>query len=217
MRILKFAKTDLLKQKQFWWMLLFPAMAVFMGLRDAGIYFAVVYCVFVGIIVSVIPFSAEAKQESGFLGMLPSKPGELILGHCAFGFFTIVVFFLEGLLAGGVILLLRPEGRTVLSDLPQVLGFCGIIFACGLFITGVQEVFWSLFRFQNPQVMALLRMLPGFLFFFLGSSFFGDMETISTSSISQALMRANGPAAALAGIAVYILLSLLASRVARDR
>ena len=178
MRVVKFFRIDVLRIKQYWYMLLMPSIFVFFFSRGSGTMglFGIVYGLFMGIIFSTVPFNLESRSEIGFLQMLPSRPGEQVLGHFLFGFVILSLCLLSGI-AGTVVreVFNFVSGRSGAMAGVTYFGVIPIFFGIALVMTGVEEALFSAFRFENAMVMQLVKIAPAFLFFF-GASMITDFD-----------------------------------------
>lgn len=164
MQIVKYMKIDVIRSKKLSWALLFPVLAVFILVRDedTSSLFAYLYCLFAGIILASFPFSNECAAESGFLRMLPGKEGDCIRGHFLY---SLLALLLCGVLAIAAIAVAHIIHPAVTFDhifmYPLMIGIA-LIFA------GLEDTLLCLFHFDNQQALQLIRIAPGFLFFFGG-------------------------------------------------
>ena len=169
MRILKFAKVDYLKTARYNYLLLgFPLLAVFILVTsmDSQALFAMAYCLFAGIILAAFPINISSETERGFLQMLPSKPGELILGHYLYGFLMILAAFLTGVLALAAAKLLHPVLQILRIGGVDVSGVYPVMLGIALVFTGLEDLLLTALRFENAHLTQLLRIVPAFIFFF---------------------------------------------------
>lgn len=214
MRVIKFAKIDFLKTKSFSWALLFPIVAVLLLVysEDGLSIVAYGYCLFAGIIFSAMPFSCENQMESGFLEMLPCKPGDAIRGHFSYCFFILCIAAVCGIGSIFVGSLLNPEIKLLeIVGMPAG-GIYRSTFTLALLIAGIQNVILSLFRYDNVHVMQLLRMAPGFLFFFGMNALMGEEDFVKV--LAKLLTARNSWVVLLVGILVYCLMAQIGAVLA---
>lgn len=212
MRILKFAWVDYLKCRRMGFILiLFPVLAVVMVTMSQKMptLFAVSYCLFAGIIFSTYAFSMESRDERGFLQMLPSRPGEILLGHFLFGLLTTVLSFLLGMAALGAARLLVPGQEIFTAGGVSVAGLYPALLAAALVFVGLQDVMLTFLRYEKANLLQLIRIVPAFVFFFLFNSAIDEKKAMI------------GPFGLLPGLgvlagalALFALLALLARAVA---
>ncbi len=214
MRVLKFAKVDFIKTNSFRWLLLFPVIGIIMVLfSDNEMSFvAYGYCLFAGIISCTIPFNFDNPAENGFLQMLPAKPGDTIRGHFSYGFIVLCVAAVLGILTVWVSSLFKPEiSLTEMMGLPAW-GIYPLAFALALLIAGVQSLMLSIFRTQSVYAMQILRMAPGFIFFFGVNALLGEGSFIEL--LMKLITIRNCWISLAVSIVVYALLAQVGARLA---
>ena len=180
MRIYNYFLTDCYKIKRYGFLAIFPVLAIVMTVwdGDADPVFAFAYCLFAGIFVAVLPFNSELKSESGFLQMLPSKPGEPILGHFLFGYAAILIAALGGILSILISHLIRPEIPVPFIGSKSLTGMCIMLTGIAFLFAAIEELVCTMFRFESVQMTGFVRLLPAFVFFF-GANRVTDMPAAS--------------------------------------
>ena len=171
MRILKFAKLDILKLKRNWILLLFPfvSLAFLHSNQLMGVPVGVVaYAAFAGIVAATTPFEVDRREESGFIRNLPSKPGEGPLGRFFFGF-LMMVWMLGVEMIAFAIASSFMKGVEFFS--PLALRIYACIFGAALVFSGIQTIVYSLFRSKNNYVQAFINLAVPFIFIFCASTF----------------------------------------------
>ncbi len=166
MKALKFLKVDWIRCKtQLRILVLFPiisAVLVFGGMENE--LFINAYVVFGAIIFSAQPFNMEHMSESGFINMLPGTKRDRVAGRYLFAFVLIVLSVLVGL---GVVAVYNLQKGISLA--PVVSVSC-ILFGWAMVICSLQYIlFYSLGKGKSNQMMAMIRMIPAFIMFFLGT------------------------------------------------
>lgn len=167
MRVWKYMKIDLIKTRKVLLVLcLIPVMTVVLQVRSDELtpYFTFMYCMFAGIVSASLPFNCEANSESGFLKMLPGKPGDDIKGHYLYTFGALIGSGVMGMLATYVSALLMPDEGPI--DEIFITGLYPVILGVALIFSGLENVFLCLFRNDNVLFMRIFRMIPPFVFFF---------------------------------------------------
>lgn len=164
MKILYYAKIDFMKLKDYAWFLLFPILSCVLVLQDpdAPLYICILYSLFGGVVCASLPFASETRAEAGFLQLLPSREGDNIRGHFLFSFFIQIGSLILGLAASFVVRLFQPQLSFV------SLNACGLMFSFSLILVGIQNLMYVFFRYQAAKAVAVLRLLPAFLFFYGG-------------------------------------------------
>jgi hypothetical protein len=181
MRILKFAKTDLLQIKRMIWALLFPVYALIILLTtDEGFTLpAFSYCLFAAIILCTVPLSGKSASETGFLDLLPGKKGEQTKGHFLFALLLLLLFGVLALAAIAIAHLIRPT--IVFDSAALYLSLTGV----ALLFAAVEILILSLFHSDNTRAIAILRMAPAFLFWFGGMMLKDLIPDIVTRILSR--------------------------------
>ncbi|MBD5476247.1 MAG: ABC-2 transporter permease [Lachnospiraceae bacterium] len=167
MRAIQFAKIDFIKTKQqiLWILLVIPVVLLFM-LRQSSdspmplvIFFC--YTLFMALIFSTIPFGSCQRQETGFLLLLPATTRDRISGRFLYGLSYMMVAALVGCV--GMYFDKMISGAVIEAEIP----FCMIAFAVSMVFMALEYVILYLFgEQQSPNILSLIRMIPGFVFFF---------------------------------------------------
>lgn len=217
-RIFKFAKIDFLRIRSFKWIVLFPLLAIviFMAQPETSPLYILCYCLFAGIIFSTVPSSMESVTEVGFLQMLPTLPGEQQKGHFLFGFLFTLLAFVSGLVSILICHLLRPSFQIFSADGGNILDIYLIILGVSLLFVGIQTFVLSILRFKSAQAMAILRMIPAFVFLFGASGLFGE-DGITTEGGMQLLSRINGGMIAVICLVIFVVLAELAAVITKKK
>lgn len=214
-RIFKFAKIDFLRIRSFKWIALFPLLAIviFLAQPDTSPLYILCYCLFAGIIFSTVPSSMESATEVGFLQMLPTLPGEQQKGHFLFGMHFTLLAFLAGIVSILICHLLRPSVQMFSADGWNLFDLYLIILGVSLVFVGIQTFVLSILRFKSAQAMAILRMIPAFIFLFGISGLFGE-DGITTEGSILLLTRINGIMVLVICLVLYLILAELAAIIA---
>lgn len=195
-RALKFARIDLMKVWRFFYVLVFPIIAVFAeaGKLKVSAIFSVVYCLFTGIVLSAMPFRLESTTESGFLQLLPAKPGEQVLGHFLFGLFLNLAGFALGIVCAFLPRIVNPAAAVFGLEGMRITGFYPAMLGIALIFTGAQALVMTAMRFHSVHAAQLMRMLPAFVFLF-GVNRVAIEGTTDIAATLRALSGAGGLAA----------------------
>ncbi len=225
MRILKYTLIDFLKVKKKLgiFLLLVPACALFMGAESGAMNtMAVMYCLFAGIIIAGMPYYYEKSEEMGFFFLLPGRTEEQILGHFLFGSLSLLAGLGLGIFCSCVSSLFHTEhdtGNTLLKSIsgnePGMSELILLLFGAGLICVAVQDFFCTLFRFESVQVMNIMRILPGFIFFF-GLSMLLNYGAKTPAEILKFLF-SHSIEAFLSCLAAFLLTAFLSSMIAKAR
>ena len=222
MRILKYTLVDFLKvKKKLWFFLLFvPACALFMGAESGAMStIAIAYCLFAGIIIAGMPYYYEKPEEMGFFHLLPGRTEEQVFGHFLFGSFSLLAGLGLGIFCSCVSSLFHTEhstGKDLLKSIsPGMTEIILLLFGAGLICVAVQDFFCTLFRFESVQVMNLMRILPGFIFFF-GLSMLLSYGTKTPADLLLFLF-SHSMETFLSCLAAYLLTAFLSSMIAKAR
>lgn len=167
MRAMYYAKLDYIKTKQqiFWMILVIPVVLLFMLRQEGGPVSMVIFCyaLFMGLVFSTTAFGSCQHQENGFLLLLPATTGDRILGRFLYG----LSFMGIAVLVGGLGMYLNEKIRGNMIVAKVVVPVCMAAFAVSLILMVIEYVFLYLFgEQQSANVLSLVRMIPGFVFFF---------------------------------------------------
>lgn len=172
MDALRFMKMDFLKMKtQGKLMALVVIIVVFLAGKMMGNMMGIwgtMYMIFMGIILCATPFGIDVMVADGFVKLLPAQARQRVFGR-----FLFAAVFLTACAVCGSLTALPyiMKGEIAVSYiLPKVILF----FSVGLCINSVQYVFSYFFEIKNQQWLSIIRLVPGFVFFF-GGSFFMDI------------------------------------------
>lgn len=163
MEIIKFMKTDFMKMKtQMVLIVLTVSVVLFFG-GKMGTLWGAMYMIFMGLIFCAVPFSIDTMNGESFMKLLPAKPQQRVYGRFCFAVVFLVactllisVTYLQGILSGDI---------PVDYIFPKLI----MILSAGLCMNAIQYVCSYFFEIKNQQWLSIIRMLPGFIFFFAGS------------------------------------------------
>lgn len=179
MRVLKFAKIDILLCKSYMWILLFPVLvlAIVILEPDMNSLYGTIYCLFGGLVLSSLPFTLhDPRQTGGFTRLLPARQGDDIKGHFLFSFLFLLLFLILSLPAAGLGGLFKGETAALLSPALYM-----VLFSFTLLFAAFQNLLFCILHTNSQQAQQLIRMAPPFLFFFGGVSLlqrFPDIFTV---------------------------------------
>lgn len=169
MNAVRFMKMDFLKIKsQVKLIILVFAIVVVFGFKNPV--WSAMYMIFMGIILSSIPFSIDASDSGGFTTLLPARARSRVYGRFLYGFVLLLACTLVGCVL--IIPFVLKENMDIKLIVSQIVGF----FGAGMIINSVQFFISYFFEIKNAQMLSLMRIIPGFVFFFGGSVL---MEKIS--------------------------------------
>ena len=117
MRVLKFAKIDILLCKSYMWILLFPVLvlAIVILEPDMNSLYGTIYCLFGGLVLASLPITLhDPRQTGGFTRLLPARQGDDIKGHFLFSFLFLLLFLILSLPAAGLGGLFKGETAALL-------------------------------------------------------------------------------------------------------
>ena len=227
MSVFKFAKIDLMEIKRYWFMVLFPILAILFIVRepDTSAFFGVAYCLFMGIVIAMNPFSRRTADENGFLHMLPAMPGDDIRGHFFYGGMVNLLAFALGLLANWIAHLINPEVQFLQAGTVNLTGFYMALLGAAFLVTGLQGLVQSVFSFDKTFALQMVRLVPAFLFFFISNGISDELGSMGSSGAGSALvanamrtgMTALGAGGLLAGIVGLAVMGEVAARVVVKR
>lgn len=173
MKAFQFLRVDLIRSKaQVKYMLIFWALAFCLGFAtDAGALFTLFYMIFCGVILSGQPFLQDQTMESGFLNMLPGSKTERVIGRYLMSAAFLLAGMILGIISMAVVGLVKNEvvdGLGILT--PLLLGI-------GLATIAVQNTcLYAFGKGKSQQVIAMVRMIPGFAVFFGGMGIMDEIE-----------------------------------------
>lgn len=180
MNAVKFMKMDFLKIKsQIKLMIVIIAFVMvfsFKMLTKDMLGWSVMYMIFMGIILASLPFSVDATTSGGFVTLLPAKARSRVYGRFLYGLVFLVVCTLIG--SAISVSYAIKENLELKGLLLQMIVF----FGAGVLVNSLQFFVSYLFEIKNAQVLSIMRIIPGFLFFFAGSVI---MDKISESQESM--------------------------------
>ncbi len=159
MRIFQWCKLDAaVSRSVLKFMLLFAFICAVIAVFTPDIQAAwpLLYMIFGGMMTVSTPFTAQPY----FVEMLPTKIYERVFGRFLFGTGMIVLFAAAGFAMQTAYI--ASGDLAVVPALTQTAFFVGI----ALFLTAVQYLLLYLFQIKNVQIIYLIRMIPGFAFFF---------------------------------------------------
>lgn len=217
-RIVKFAKIDFLRIKKYWWIILFPllSIAVYLAEPERAPLFVLSYCLFAAIIFTTIPLSVETPSEIGFLRMLPSRPGERQKGHFLFSFLFDTVAFGVGFISMLVCRLVNPTVEIFTFNGINLHWVYLMLFGLSLIIIGIQNMGFCIFHAKNAQVMAIFRMVPGFIFLF-GTSALYDSDSSFLQDAVVNIFRMNGIVFLIICILIFLALGQITAVVSERK
>lgn len=168
MRIFKFAKADFLMcYRKMGIMLAFPAFIIIIVLfgndnlaGELSAVFTLLYCLFAGIILSSLPFQEVSSEYQGFLRMLPARDGDPVRGHFLFSFLLLVLCTLLSILTICVEILIKPSVSFDQAWLFPLFWGGALLMAC------IENSAMCFFHTDSVQALQIVRMLPGFIYFF---------------------------------------------------
>lgn len=188
MDAVKFMKMDFMKMKtQVKLMALVVVVVIAFGGKMMGETMGVwsnMYMIFMGIILCAVPFSIDMMAADGFIKLLPAQAKQRVFGRYMFAaVFLTACAVLGGLVSFPYLL----KGQTTVGYILTH----GIIFlSVGLCINSLQYMFSYFFEIKNQQWLSIIRLIPGFIFFFGGSILFdaiGDVQGLTMNRIGMAL------------------------------
>ncbi|MBR2258835.1 MAG: ABC-2 transporter permease [Blautia sp.] len=215
MRTFKFAKIDLMRVKKMklWILALFPVISVILTMNNNSTpYFGLFYCVFGGMILGTLPFNLETREEAGFVRMLPSKPGDQVLGHFIFGFCTVFVCILLGVGSLAAARLLDHSFSRQLLSGRELIGASCLTFALCLVCLAAGDLIFTVTRFETVKGMTIVRIIPPFLFLF-GANFLLETDQGLLRTILELLLWGNGLAALAVSIVLFCIVAVIAARI----
>lgn len=146
-------------------MWLFIIIALALSIVQGNPYWGPLYMVFGSMILSTTPFTLSQSSNHGFLLMLPATIKDRVAGRFGYGLSLLAM----ALFFGGIGTILTCIVKDItLSSLFFV--FYIAIAASGLIMLSIQyTIFYVIGELKSVQLMGVIRMIPGFLLFIIGS------------------------------------------------
>lgn len=165
MNALKFMKIDYrITKTQNKLFLLFVAVAIFAAVKSEKPLWAIGYLCFGSILLSTTPFTIQTSSNSGFINLLPASTLSRVMGRFLFSTSMALVGLVFGELVVVICYVINQTG------IDYIIPFSMIVFAISVMVIAVQNlILYYAGNIKSQQIMAILRMIPGFLFFFGGS------------------------------------------------
>lgn len=164
MEIIKFMKLDLRKILQQYKLLVLLAFVAIIGTvaGDMGNW-GLLYMGFAGVIMATAPLFADKTAERGFYNLLPAHDGSRMRGRFLAGTIFVGLTSLIGLVISVVSNLIQGNSQQ------NVIESFLFVWAAGIIFNSIQYVILALMKSKNPQILGLVRIIPGFIMFFGGS------------------------------------------------
>ncbi len=138
---------------------IFGIVSVAFSMRDGT--GAVAYMLFCGLVMSGTAFNTT-KQTVSFTALMPGSIWQKVTGRYLGGVLCIMLCAVVGMISTGIVKLMgRANGML---EIPILLCLLGITF---LFLAMQNVLLYLLTPFLGVQVAGLVRMLPGFILFFV--------------------------------------------------
>lgn len=178
MRAIQFAKIDYIKTKQqvLWILLMMPVVLLLMMRQSSDSPVPLVvfcYALFMALIFSTTPFGSCQRQETGFLLLLPATTRDRVFGRFLYGLSIMAVAVLIG--SVGMYLGEMISGAVIEAEI--IVSFCMGALAVCMILMALEYVILYLFgEQQSPNILGLIRMVPGFVFFFGSMGLIGGVK-----------------------------------------
>lgn len=163
METIKFMKMDFLKMKTQILLIILTVSVVLLLGGKVGTLWGAMYMMFMGLIFCAVPFSVDMTNGESFMKLLPAKAQQRVYGRFCFAVIFLVMCtlvisltYIQGFLSGTI---------QVGYVMPKII----MILSAGLCMNAIQYIFSYFFEIKNQQWLSLVRMIPGFVFFFAGS------------------------------------------------
>ncbi len=180
MRALYFLQIDrMITKMQGHLIWLFIMIAVILSFAQKNPYWGSLYMVFGSMILSSTPFTMNPANTYGFLLMLPATVKDRVFGRFLYGLsLLLLTLFFGGL---GTVLVCIVNHIELSS---MILIFYIGVAATALIMLSIQyTIFYLVGELKSQQVMGLIRMIPGFLLFILGSIAMDIIQEESNSNL----------------------------------
>lgn len=166
MNAIKFLKIDLIRtNSQNKLLVLFAIMSVYFAINANTPIWSLLYLCFGSIIISATPFSLQTIGNGGFINLLPATTLSRVTGRYLYSIAIMVLAMIFGEVAVAIYYGIKHE----VPD--KMLYISLLVFAVTLIINSIQNVvLYFLGNVKSLQLMAIIRMIPGFAMFF-GSTY----------------------------------------------
>lgn len=207
MNAIKFLKIDLIRtNSQNRLLVLFAVMSVFFAINANTPIWSLLYLCFGSIIISATPFSLQTVGNGGFINLLPATTLSRVTGRYLYSIAIIVLAMIFGELA---VLIYYGIKREVPD---KMLYISLLIFAITLLINSIQNlVLYFLGNIKSLQLMAIIKMIPGFAMFFGSSYIMGCLENHSMDTVNWAAWFINNFEVTVVSFFLLSILILIAS------
>lgn len=164
MRAVHFMKIDWMMTKtQTRVLWLFAVIALLLSFMQGSLYWAPLYMMFGGLMMATTPFCIRQQSNNGFLLLLPATEQERVAGRFLYG----IVILMISLVCGGIDMFLVVVVKHI--QVPYTVPFYIGIVVVGLILIALQDtILYIVGELKSQQMMGVIRMIPGFLFFFGG-------------------------------------------------
>lgn len=178
--------------------------------------FSIMYMIFMGIILCYTPFGIDSMVADGFIRLLPARAKYRVFGRFMFA----AVFLTACVVCGSLVSVpYLVKGEITASD---ILTYGVIFYSAGLCINSLQYVFCYFFEIKSHQLLSLIRLLWGFLFFIGGNYLIelsSKMQEDTLNQIGKVLkyVMEHQRAAALVLLAAAVIFTMLCAGVCGKR
>lgn len=166
MNAIKFLKIDLIRtSSQNRLLVIFAVISVYFAINANTPIWSLLYLCFGSIIISATPFALQTVGNGGFINLLPATTLSRVIGRYLYSIAIIVL----AMIFGEVSVVIYYGIKHEVPD--NMLYISLLVFAVTLIIHSIQNVvLYFLGNIKSLQLMAIIRMIPGFAMFF-GSTY----------------------------------------------
>lgn len=139
----------------------------------------IMYMIFMGIVLASMPFTVDMTILDGFVRLLPAKASSRVYGRYLFGVIFLILCSVVGVCLSLPVLIKQQ------ISMGYVLSITAAYLGAGCFTNSLQYVFSYFFNIKNPQMLSIIRLIPGFAFFFGGSILASMLEDVSSGVVGR--------------------------------
>lgn len=207
MKAFNFAKIDIRRSRAQFLLMPFFGVSAYNFVRSEGdMVQGIMYLLFAAIIIDGALFSYEQKIETGFINLLPGNEIDRSVGRCITALILVAYTLLIDVVIA-IILHVRGilDSRYMLEEMIAGVGI-GLIF-----IAFQHAMFYALGKGQSQQIMTIIHMIPGFVFFGVTMMFYVTVEVDGMKWIIKlfAWVKENLMAASVVCLAVGVVLTII--------
>lgn len=211
MNWVKFTMIDMrLMKSQKAFIVAFPLLASLISIWSDEITFTISYLCFGVLIVSTMPFLMEKQNLYSFIQLLPGSEKDRVTGRYLYFLILLLAFVVLGVGISGILVLC---GDTVFQSQDIYFGAALVIISM---IVGTLQfaVFYVVGRAKSEQWLNIMRVIPGFAFFFC-ANYVIDIIEEHPERIQEAIdfINRNKTMLLVAGVVISLVVLMICIRI----